>query len=140
MKIMTFFLAFCLQAILMNSSCKHISGYYDYRLKVINNSNRSIYAAYSQEYPDTTIVFSAAPFYSNPWKAYPSETITLGRGGSWEDAFKERIQQKLIIFIFDASIADKTPWDTIKMNYLILKRYDLTMKELDSLDFKVIYQ
>jgi hypothetical protein len=45
----------------------------------------------------------------------------------------------LIIFIFDAAIVDTTPWETIKKNYLILKRYDLTLKELDSLNFKVIY-
>ena len=129
----------CSIFILVLSSCDTKNSYFDYRLKVINNSDKTIYAENSAAYPDTSLIFTISPFNHNPDKAAPGETISIVRGGSWEEAFNENIHQKLIIFIFDAAIADSTPWETIKKNYLILKRYDLTLKDIDSLNFKVIY-
>ena len=127
-----------IQIILMANSCVH-NNYYDFRLKVINKSNKTIYAETSGAYPDTSLVFTVSPFNHNPDKAAPEGTINIVHGGSWEEAFNGNIHQKLIVFIFDAAIADNMPWDTIKKKYLILKRYDLTLNDLDSLNFKVTY-
>lgn len=120
-------------------SCDYKNSYYDYRLKVINKSSMTIYAEYSMSPIDTLLPFTQSPFNHSPDKAAPNGTITLIRGGSWEGAFDEVVNQKLIIFIFDAAVADSVPWETIKKDYLILKRYDLTLKDLDSLNFEVIY-
>ncbi|MDP4291884.1 MAG: hypothetical protein Q8908_12445, partial [Bacteroidota bacterium] len=102
----------CVQFILIANSCKE--SYYDYRLKVINKSNRTVYAEYTMSQIDTLLPYIQSPFNHSPDKAAPNETITLGRGGSWEDAFNERANQKLRIFIFDASKVDNTPWETVK--------------------------
>jgi len=128
----------CIQIFLIVNSCFK-NNYYDYRLEVINKSNKTIYAEGSASYPDTSLVYTVSPFNHKPDKAAPGGIIKIVRGGSWEEAFQENIHQKLIIFIFDAAIADTTPWDTIKKKYLILKRYDLTLHDLDSINFKVTY-
>ena len=122
----------------MLSSCDTNNKYFDTRLKVINNSDKAIYADFYQSYPDTTLS-KLFHFANSAHKVMPHETFTLGRGGTWEQAFQEQIYQKLLVYIFDAVVVDNTPWDTIRKNYLILKRYELTLKELDSLNFKIIY-
>ena len=33
---------------------------------------------------------------------------------------------RMYIFIFDAHVLETTPWDTVKQNYMLLKRYELT--------------
>ena len=137
MKTVKIMLIISLQLVLMSNSCKNNS-YYDFRLKVINKSDKTIYADFYQSYPDT-ILSMHSHFDNSANKAVPNGIVTLVRGGTWETAFKGNIQQKLMIFIFDAATVDNTPWDTIRKNYLILKRYDLSLKELDSLNFKVTY-
>lgn len=128
-----------IQFILMANSCKEGGSYYDYRLKVINKSNMTIYAEYTMSPIDTLLPYTQSPFNHSPDKAAPNGTITLGRGGSWEDAFNEVANQKLRIFIFDASIVENTPWETVKKNYMILKRYDLSLHDLDSLNWTITY-
>ena len=108
-----------IQFMLMASFCKEGGSYYDYKLKVINKSNMTIYAEYTMSSIDTLLPYAQSPFNHSPDKAAPNGTITLGRGGSWEDAFNEGTNQKLRIFIFDASVVDNTPWDTIKKNSII---------------------
>jgi|WetSurMetagenome_2_1015567.scaffolds.fasta_scaffold293107_2 hypothetical protein len=128
-----------IQLILMANSCKEGGSYYDYKLKVINKSNMTIYAEYTMSPIDTLLPYTQSPFNHSPDKAAPNGTITLGRGGSWEDAFNKVVNQKLRIFIFNASIVDDTPWETVKKNYIILKRYDLSLHDLDSLNWTIKY-
>lgn len=128
-----------IQLILMANSCKEGGSYYDYRLKVINKSNMTIYVEYTMSPIDTLLPYTQSPFNHSPDNAAPNGTITLGRGGSWEDAFNEVVDQKLRIFIFNASIVDNTPWETVKKNYMILKRYDLSFHDLDSLNWTITY-
>jgi hypothetical protein len=128
-----------IQFILMANSCKDGESYYDYRLKVINKSNMTIYAEYTMSQIDTLLPYTDSPFNHSPDKTTPNGTITLGRGGSWEDAFNEDTTQKLRIFIFNASIVDNTPWDTIKKNYMILKRYDLSLDDLNKMNWTITY-
>ena len=46
---------------------------------------------------------------------------------------------KLYIFIFDATVIETSPWQTIKQNYLLLKRYGLTKAQLDSANWMINY-
>lgn len=137
MNILKLTLAVFLQLILMSSSCKRDSGYYDFRLKLLNKSDNAVYTCFYQSYPDT-VLGSHNPFSSDS-RVEPNETFTLGRGGSWESAFKEDISQKLMIYVFDADVVENTPWDTIKANYLVLKRYDLTLQDIEEMDWTICY-
>jgi len=44
-----------------------------------------------------------------------------------------------MVFVFDANIVENTPWDTIRKNYLILKRYDLSYDDIVSLNWIITY-
>jgi hypothetical protein len=46
---------------------------------------------------------------------------------------------KMYIFIFDTNVLETTPWDTVKKNYIILKKYELTKAQLDSADWYINY-
>ena len=48
--------------------------------------------------------------------------------------------EKLALFIFSKQVVDTTPWDKIRKDYLILKRYDLDLKTLDSLNWRIVYK
>ncbi len=45
----------------------------------------------------------------------------------------------LSIFIFDAKVIETIPWDTIKKNFLILRKYSLTKAQLDSANWIINY-
>jgi hypothetical protein len=122
--------------ILSASSCE--STYYDHRLKLYNNSEKTLYATYYQSFPDTALGQHSFSYSPNR-RINPGETFTLSRGGTWETAFKEQINEKLMIFVFDANVVENTPWDTIRKNYIILKRYDLSLEDLERLDWMVTY-
>jgi hypothetical protein len=139
MKTVYLILGIFLLILILIRSCKPDDNYYDYRLNVLNKSIKTIYVECSYSYPDTLLPYTSSPFNHNPDKAAPNETVIVARGGSWEEAFKERIHDKLIIFIFEATIVDNTPWDTVKKNYMILKRYDLNLHDLNSLNWTITY-
>ncbi len=48
---------------------------------------------------------------------------------SWESAFQ--LKDTIRIFVFHADTVDKYPWEVIRKEYKILKRYDLTKKDVD---------
>ena len=124
--------------IILLSSCDTNDSYFDNRLKVVNNSQNSIYADFYQSYPDTSLSL-LFHFSSDQHKINPGGRISLGRGGDWETAFKDDINQKLIILIFDGNTIETVPWDTIRKKYLVLKRYDLTLDSLKKLNWVVTY-
>jgi hypothetical protein len=44
-----------------------------------------------------------------------------------------------MVFIFSYDSLSKLPWAKIRDNYMVLKRYDLTLKELDSMNWTINY-
>ncbi len=45
----------------------------------------------------------------------------------------------LSIFIFHSDTVSSYPWQTIRTEYKILKRYDLSIADLERLNYKVSY-
>ncbi len=43
------------------------------------------------------------------------------------------------IYIFDAEVIENTPWETVVRDYLVLKRYDLSLSDLQRLNWQVTY-
>ncbi|MZQ50290.1 MAG: hypothetical protein GT598_14925 [Bacteroidales bacterium] len=110
----------------------------DYKMKITNNSNSTIYFYYSFSYPDTTIRAEGNPLGSpDNYRILSGETITNPMRGSWEGQFD--IYSTLMIFIFDEATLKTVPWDTIRKNYMILKRYDLSYEDLVKMDWRVTY-
>ena len=47
--------------------------------------------------------------------------------------------EPLIVYIFDATVVENTSWEVVARDYLVLKRYDLTLADLQRLDWKITY-
>ena len=43
------------------------------------------------------------------------------------------------IYLFDAETVDNTPWETIREEYKVLKRYDLSLEDIQFLDYEISY-
>ena len=71
------------------------------------------------------------------YKIKPGGTGRIGVIGSWEGMFESH--DTLMIFIFDEATLKTVPWDTIRKNYMILKRYDLSLEDLVKMDWRVTY-
>lgn len=112
---------------------------WDNRMMIINNSSHTIYFYDSFAYPDTTLRSEDNPINSpetNSVLAGATLTNRIKQGG-WEGEFK--YHDTLMIFIFDETTLKTIPWDTIRKNYMILKRYDLSLEDLVKLDWIVTY-
>jgi hypothetical protein len=58
----------------------------------------------------------------------------------WEDRFDSEIKSDtLMIYVFDAHVLENTTWDTVKAEYLVLKRYDLSLKDIQKLNWAITY-
>lgn len=109
----------------------------DHKLKIVNNSTLTIYFSDSFSYPDTSIT-ELNPFKSpEVYRIRPGATDSDPIRGSWEAVFETL--DTLMIFIFDERTLNKVPWDTVRKNYMILKRYDLSLEDLVRLDWRVTY-
>ena len=124
--------------ILTFTSCR--KDYYDTRLDFVNNSDSPIYVSVCDFYKDTAYVFvnyypGNAP---DKYKIQPYETkSSIKPIGTWERVYEE--QDTLAFYVFDAEVLETTPWDTVKANYMILKRYDLSLQDLESMNWTITY-
>ena len=58
----------------------------------------------------------------------------------YEDIFKrDTYSDEVYVYIFDAELIENTPWEVVTRDYLVLKRYDLTLSDLQRLDWRVTY-
>lgn len=110
-----------------------------------NTSSKTVYVEYLGGYPDTTYFkYEPNPVLSpEVSKALPGETNkrALESRSCWEDKFKDLIKSDTVmIYVFDAQVLESTAWDTVVKKYLILKRYDLSLQDLQKSNWTVTYQ
>jgi hypothetical protein len=124
--------------ILTGCDKRNILGGEDDRLLIKNNSDKDIYTYAQSNYPDTSIS-SYNPSFSkeNYLVLAHSEKRLISR--SWEQDIIRGQSDTLMIFLYDAQVLDSILWDTVKTNYLVLKRYDLSLQDLESMNWTVTY-
>lgn len=132
-----------LACFLLNTSCT--SPYNPdehYRIMFVNNSEIDVFVRADWLYPDTLIAFG------NPAKAKSQFLIKANSNNghplssgypSYENNFSS-INDTCMVFVMDAELVKNTPWDTVKAKYLVLKRYDLSFHDLDSMNWTITYQ
>lgn len=108
-----------------------------------NNSSKSLYIHASGSYPDTTsfeVEFPNPALNKEIYKvaAYSKNTSALWYRSCLEFTFKSN--DTLMIFVFDANVLETIPWDTIKSKHLVLKRYNLSLEDLEQMNWKLIYE
>ncbi|MFT3740240.1 MAG: hypothetical protein QM786_15955 [Breznakibacter sp.] len=108
----------------------------------INNSTDTLYITSSGEYPDTSIYNPNPVLDPNFTKVLPNESNTRVLWGRdcIELAFKDLIPyDTLMVYVFDAKVLEENAWETVKENYLVLKRYDLSLEDLQNLNWTITY-
>lgn len=108
------------------------------KIKIINNSDKTLFFYVSYKYPDTSIVdynpYVAGNFYKIP--SYSSE-IDYYRGGCFDGHLQNG--SKISYFLFDSLVLATIPWDTVMENYMIVKRYDLSSEDLVETNWSITY-
>ena len=107
--------------------------------KIVNRSEQGIIAASGiSMYPDTVIntknlysdiLIEPASWWFDYYMGYSSERAVY-------DAFKT---DTLSFYIFSPDTIAKYGWTDVRENYRILKRYDLSFSDVESLDFTIYY-
>lgn len=111
-----------------------------YTITIINSSSQSIYfLSYDKfseiQYPDTTL------------PAQKPNVIILGPDGKffidkrepWSEEINDLAADTLSIFFFEKTSFEDSSWTKIRDNYMVLRRYDLSLQDLERIDFDVTY-
>lgn len=128
--------------LLLSNSCKDdkFNGY-DNRLSIRNNSIESIYFGPAYSYPDTSLYGQGVVPTSSTitYQVKAGETAKLSINCCWEDLIEDLSSDTLMIFIYDTDTLDRFPWEEVQSDYKILQRYDLSLGDLERLNFTVTY-
>jgi hypothetical protein len=130
--------------LIVYQSCVDKDGTCHKVIKFINNTGKTLYVTSAYEFPDT-MIYKTQPnplLNSNFTKVLPKEinTHSLWHRDCIELAFKDLIpSDTLMVYVFDSAVLETTPWETVKSNYLILKRYDLSLIDLQIMNWTIIY-
>jgi hypothetical protein len=116
-------------------------GHGDDRLTIVNNSNKSIYIIVQYNYPDTSINDKS---WSNLAYTHvqvdPNSAQHLWNSLDWDEVIRGKNSlNTVMVFVFDLEKVISKPWAQIQSDYDVLKRYDLTIDQLNILDWKIIY-
>jgi hypothetical protein len=58
----------------------------------------------------------------------PGDSGIVSVAGTWESFISTEVPSgKIEILLFDLNVLRTTPWSIIAQNYMVLKRYDLTV-------------
>jgi len=113
---------------------------------IINNSHQAIYVQGETHYPDTLYFGHYAGLTSNPEmfkvQSHSSSDKPLQIRDCYEDIFNYGVEIPsgvLMVYIFDAGVLESTPWSTVVTNYMVLKRFDLSLQNLGEMDWTITY-
>lgn len=135
-----------LSLFLLSGQCKRDDKNCHKTILFINKSSKAVYIESSGGFPDTLSFKNEFPNPAlNPdlFRIDPNSENDRGlwRRDCYELAFNSVIipSDTLMVFVFDGQILETTPWDSVKANYLVLRRYDLSLEDLRRLNWTIIY-
>lgn len=105
-------------------------------LKIRNNSENRIILKCSTQFPDTSFVLQDLRIVAGI-EAGAEESVISKNG--WDNLVQKNESSTLIFFVFDSGIFSQYPDSIIEQEYMILKRYDLSLNELESMNWTIIY-
>jgi hypothetical protein len=114
---------------------------------IVNNSDKDIYVQGETHYPDTLYFGHYSGLTSNPdiYKilAKSEGSRPLQKRDCLEDVFNYGVEIPsgvLMVYVFDAEVLETVPWSTVVNDYMVLKRYDLSLADLQRMNWTIIYQ
>lgn len=122
--------------LLIANACPDQDPFPDSEIKIINNSDNTILHLFHSD----TLLPEINYFNSSEQLDYatihPNDSAILP--GFYKNHFSQGYRE-LILFLFNKDTVTSTDWEVIKNQYLVLKRYDLTLTDLDSLGWTITY-
>jgi hypothetical protein len=115
-------------------------------IMIVNNSSQAIYVQGETHYPDTLYFGHYSGLTSNPEifkvQSNSSSNEPLQRRDCYEDIFNYGVEIPsgiLMVYIFDAEVLESTPWSTVVNDYMVLKRFDLSLQNLKDSNWTITY-
>lgn len=125
--------------ILINISCDVF-----YSMDVYNKSDHNIHvylgfgsmcdASYKIIYPDTIL-----PCYNDIYEVGINERKGNNSLSSWKQVFHDLGTDTISVFILHSDTVKKYSWDIIRSEYKVLKRYDVSLRDLRDLNYTIYY-
>lgn len=112
-----------------------------YVINIVNKSGHNIgyYFAtggeYGTYYPDSLPESNEYIVYDMNKVLHPGYESHL----NWESFFQELPYDTLSVFIFHTDTLNKYSWNEVRERYLILKRYDMSLDDLNQNNFTITY-
>ena len=114
---------------------------WDYRLYVKNNSSIDIYFDFDYNVPinDTTTLYISNVAFNHPqnYKVSSFDSINYRLAVSWEKAY-EKIDT-VTFYIFDANVLENIPMDTVRENYFVLQKYNISLDDFEQLNWVITW-
>lgn len=144
-KIILFFLILISISSCINKAPKHCDDGWDVRMKIVNNTPTGIYIISSAAYPDTNSYNSI----SNDKVSFGFEYVNANSSNilsqlcSWDDYFRANVKSDtLMVFILlDEGQGGRLHLDLEKImeKHTVLKRHDLTIQDLERMNWTITY-
>jgi hypothetical protein len=106
-----------------------------YSIKMANNTPRNVTGFYQTNYPDTTIPINLPRLLG----IKPFDYTVIDSKQKWEEVIAEIPGRKLSIFVLSSDTVNTYSWDVIRTQYKILKRYDLSLQDLQNSNWTITY-
>jgi hypothetical protein len=125
---------------LLSLTCTKSYKYPCPELQLDNQTDKPLYVLFSFDYPDTSLNFQhpLTNIYTNKIAAHSKAPINVYNvRNCLESYFDMYSVDKISIFVFDAVLVDTTPWNKIRQNYQVMKRYDLAKDEIGNNNYTI---
>src|SRR4051812_2680173 len=99
------------------------------RLDVMNKTDRFVIILFSNIYPDTSIPDT----YDQEAIGIKPQTTTFKDYSEkkWQNVFDKLPRDTLSMFVFSTDTIQKYGWEKVRNDHNILKRYDLSLQDLE---------
>ena len=122
-----------LSIILCSASCENLVDHV-YSIKIQNNTNDTLLFYESYNYPNTSIAQNKPILI----RVYPKDYSHLDSNKDWDKVLVPP-KDTISIFILSKDTVDRYSWDKIRIGYNVLKRYDLSLDDLEMLSWSIYY-
>ncbi|WP_143016866.1 hypothetical protein [Dyadobacter soli] len=135
MKHLSITLILIVSLISCTNSCENPFGFpVAYTLHIQNNSSSPIFYLVSKIYPDTSIQDSLQMGGLAPSMQHPYESRK-----TWPKFFESLPADTLSVFFFSPDTVRKYGWKQVQSKYLILKRKDIGLQNLEASDYLITF-
>ena len=110
-------------------------------IKIQNNTDKVIFVSAGSEryglfsYPDTVLTTSRPSLLS----VSPTHYNNLRSSIKWKEIIENLPEKKLSIYFFNSDTINQYSWQEIKLGNKIMKRFDVTIEDLERLNYSITY-